>query len=159
MTNEEFLAFGKNASYWIYPSCDWNTYYEKNKALLSQFTSVKNNQVYDVCGSGENAWFEQATAEFDIVLQDFCAVVKLYYDTKMAYTRKYLRKLLPTSEPLGSLGTCASSDLSKPWDSRAASCTFLTPQKTSSSIAAFSLFSLVLSLLSATMVPLIVQLA
>jgi len=64
MTNEEFLAFGKDASYWIYPGYNWNTVYNKSKDFLSQFASVKNNQVYDVRGSGDFAWFEQATAEF-----------------------------------------------------------------------------------------------
>jgi len=64
MTNEEFFAFGKNVSYWIYPGYNWDTVYKNNMVALSQFASVKNNQVYDVRGSGDYAWFEEATAEF-----------------------------------------------------------------------------------------------
>ena len=64
MTTEEFLAFGKNADHWIFPSNDWNTVYVDNKETLDQFKSVQNQQVFDYQGSGSNAWFENRLVEY-----------------------------------------------------------------------------------------------
>jgi hypothetical protein len=67
MTDEEFFEFGKNASYWIYPGNNWDQVYKRLSTKLSQFASVKNNQVFDILGSGYNAWFEEATVEFGML--------------------------------------------------------------------------------------------
>jgi iron complex transport system substrate-binding protein len=62
MTTEEFVAFGKDADYWIYTSSDFQntvtTFPE-----LEEFVSVQNLQVYDTSGGGSGAWFEQRLAE------------------------------------------------------------------------------------------------
>jgi len=64
MTTEEFLAFGKDADHWIYPSVNWNSIYAENEAVLSQFKSVMAESVFDYQGGGSNAWFEQRFAEY-----------------------------------------------------------------------------------------------
>jgi hypothetical protein len=64
MTDEEFLAFGKDADVWIFPSADWDTVYADNQATLDQFASVASEKVYDYQGSGANAWFENRLVEY-----------------------------------------------------------------------------------------------
>ena len=75
MTTEEFVEFGKDADYWIYPSPKINSALAQFKEELKDFKSVKNKQVFDNQGAGPNAWFELRLAEPDLVLQDFCSVV------------------------------------------------------------------------------------
>lgn len=64
LTDEEFYKFGQNATYWIFPSNDWNTIYASKMSILANFTSVVNKQVYDYQGMGENAWFEERIVEY-----------------------------------------------------------------------------------------------
>lgn len=64
MTTEEFLAFGKEAEHWIFPSGDWVNVYSDQADTLNQFQSVQNKQVFDYQGSGSNAWFENRLVEF-----------------------------------------------------------------------------------------------
>jgi iron complex transport system substrate-binding protein len=63
MTTEEFVAFGKDADYWIYTSSDFNVALADFDEDLKDFLSVKNEQVFDTQGSGSSAWFEQRLAE------------------------------------------------------------------------------------------------
>ena len=63
MDTAEFVSFGKDADYWIYPSPDWNTIFTNFKDDLKDFKSVKNQQVFDTEGSGQGTWFEQRLAE------------------------------------------------------------------------------------------------
>ena len=64
MTDEEFFAFAKDADHFIYAAKDWDAIFEKFNTELSEFKSVKNEEVYDTQGSGVDAWFEQRYAEF-----------------------------------------------------------------------------------------------
>jgi hypothetical protein len=75
MTTEEFVELGKDADYWIYPGSNWDETLANNTELLSQMKSVQNQEVYDILGLGQNAWFEQRLAEYYDVLDDFCTIV------------------------------------------------------------------------------------
>jgi hypothetical protein len=64
MSTEEFVEHGKDADYWIYTSPGVNSaVYSEFKDELKDFVSVKNNNVYDTEGAGQNSWFEQRLAE------------------------------------------------------------------------------------------------
>jgi len=63
MTTEEFIAFGKDADIWIYPSPDFEQTLTDFGDVLAAFVSVKKQAVYDTEGSGPNAWFEQRLVE------------------------------------------------------------------------------------------------
>ena len=65
MDTAEFVSFGKDADYWIYPSPDWNTIFTNFKDDLKDFKSVKNQQVFDTEGSGQGTWFEQRLANLE----------------------------------------------------------------------------------------------
>lgn len=64
--------------------------------------------------------------QIDIVLQDFCEVVGNNDDSTTPHERMYFRKLLPTAEQMGSLGTCSLSFVDLPWESRASDCAYLS---------------------------------
>ncbi len=64
--------------------------------------------------------------QIDIVLQDFCEVVGNNDDSTTPHERMYFRKLLPTAEQMGSLGTCSLSFVDLPWESRASECVYLS---------------------------------
>lgn len=74
MTSEEFFQFAKDADYLIYIDSNWDKVYNKFEAELSEFKSVKNQQVYDTQGSGSSAWFEQRVAEFG----EYCMLLIFY---------------------------------------------------------------------------------
>jgi len=125
MTTEEFVAFSKDADHWIYTGNNWNTVHDKFKTELDTFKSVQNNEVYDTSKSGSGTWFEQRIAEYDVVLQDFCEVVGNNDDSKIPHQRMYFRKMLPTPEPVGDLGSCPSAYIDLPWETRASECIYL----------------------------------
>jgi len=134
MTTEEFIEFGKDADIWIIPdflSGDLEEQYFWSN--ISEFKSVKSGNVYDVQKSGGGAWFDQRTAEYDILLQDFCDVVGLYDDTVANHERLYFRKIMPSAEAEqpGNLGTCSSAVMDLPWETRAAECEFIRPEESS----------------------------
>jgi len=134
MTTEEFIEFGKDADIWIIPdflSGDLEEQYFWSN--ISEFKSVKIGNVYDVQKSGSGAWFEQRTADYDILLQDFCDVVGLYDDTVANHERLYFRKIMPSAEAEqpGNLGTCSSAVMVLPWETRAAECEFIRPEESS----------------------------
>jgi hypothetical protein len=104
MTTEEFVAFAKDADHWIYPNSNWNDVYAENEAILDEFVSVSNQNVYDYQGQGSNAWFEQRFVEYDVVLNDFCLVAGTVQSTLPANRRFWLRNVF--SEPVETLGTC-----------------------------------------------------
>ena len=91
MSTEDFVEFGKDADYFIFPSPDWDSTYELFKDQLDTMKSVQNDQVYDYQGSGSNAWFEQRIAEYYHVLQDFCHVVGT---TNPLNGRKWFRNVM-----------------------------------------------------------------
>jgi len=123
MTTAEFMNFGKEADVWIYSGYNWADVYEKFGSELEEFKSVKNNAVYDVLGSGSGPWFEQRSAEYDVVQQDFCEVVGHTDDSSQPHERVYLRKVLPLGvEEVGSLGDCDLSQVDVQWESRASEC-------------------------------------
>jgi len=134
MTVEEFVEFGKDADVWIIPAplkkdFEDSWYWNHTK----DFKSVQNGNVYDNQKSGGDAWFDQRTAEYDVLLQDFCDVVGLYDDTTTNHERLYFRKLYPVAEPIGNMGTCSPATLDLPWVTRASECSFVRPEDTTSS--------------------------
>jgi hypothetical protein len=77
MTDEEFFEFAKDADHWIYTSGNWDATLNKFSANLTEFKSVRNEEVYDTEGSGNGVWFEQRIAEFGKQWQQG---QKLHYD-------------------------------------------------------------------------------
>jgi hypothetical protein len=73
--DEQLVTLGKDADVFIYASQSWDTIYEEKKEYLDQIKAVRNNQVYDTQGGGQNTWYEQRLAEYDVVANDFCALV------------------------------------------------------------------------------------
>jgi ABC-type Fe3+-hydroxamate transport system substrate-binding protein len=105
-STRQVVEFGKDADVWIYPAPDWEQVFNNsdNKELLSTMKSVKNKQVYDYQGSGENAWFEQRYAEYYEVLDDICHVVGA---TKSPRPRVFLRNVF--TESVGRQEQCVNS--------------------------------------------------
>jgi hypothetical protein len=109
LSDEELLSIGKDAGVWIFPSSTWDTLYEEKKDLLDQFKSVKNKKVYDTQGGGENAWFEQRLAEYDVVANDFCGLVGLYNPNQIPpHKTKWFRNVY--TDPIPEAGTCNVPD-------------------------------------------------
>jgi hypothetical protein len=125
MTDEEFNAFAKDADVWIYPSENFNEVYKSKKAALDQYASVKSQQVYDTYKSGPNTWFEQRMAEYDVVLQDFCQVVKATDEATDTHKREYFRNVF--TEPVGSLPLC--TDVDAPFVTQASECVVLVEEQ------------------------------
>jgi len=126
MNKTEFMNFGKEADVWIYSGYNWNEMYEEFGEELASFKSVQNQAVYDVLGSGSGPWFEQRTAEYDVVQQDFCDAVGHTDEGSQPHNRVYLRKVLPMGvEDVGSLGDCDLNDIDVQWESRASECAYL----------------------------------
>jgi iron complex transport system substrate-binding protein len=63
MTTDEFVAFASNAEYFIYVGTGWEDTMALFGTELSDFVSVKTQQVFDYQGLGPNAWFEQRLVE------------------------------------------------------------------------------------------------
>ena len=74
MSTTELVEYAKNADYWIYNSANWDTIYQNFTSELQEMKSIKDQNVFDYQGSGDDAWFEQRIAEYYNVLQDFCYV-------------------------------------------------------------------------------------
>jgi len=109
LNDEEMLALGKDAEIWIYPSNTWETVYESKKEILDQFKSVQNKQVYDTQGGGENMWYEQRLAEYDVVANDFCELVGLSNPYQVPrHTVKWFRNVY--TDPIPGPGTCNVPD-------------------------------------------------
>jgi len=108
MSTAEFVAFARDADYWVYASNDWSNVYTdnyRNRAQLKAMKSVRTRQVYDTQGSGSNSWFEQRMAEPDVVLSDFCSMVGTEtFD--MGYQRSWLRNVF--TEPVGFTSYCTN---------------------------------------------------
>lgn len=115
-TTEAFVALAKNAPHWIYSSNNWDEAYGKYKTQLDNFVSVKQKQVFDTTGSGDDAWFENRLAEYDVVLNDICAVVGT---ANPLHKRKFLRNVFKESAGQAAT-TCPST--SAPLVTRATPC-------------------------------------
>ena len=63
MTTEEFVQFGRDADIWIYTSSDFDTVYANFASNLTDFKSIKSQQVFDTEGGGDGMWFEDRLAE------------------------------------------------------------------------------------------------
>jgi hypothetical protein len=129
LTDEEVLELGKDADIFIYPSQDWDEIYEQKKELLDQFKSVQNKQVYDTQGGGQNAWHEQRLAEYDVVGNDFCALVGVSNPQQVPpHVVKWFRNVFTGTVP--EEGTCNVPDeLDDPYVPVGASCVqFEQPQ-------------------------------
>jgi hypothetical protein len=103
LTDDEFLALGKDATTWVYPSKTFNDVYSQKKDMLDQFKSVQNKNVYDTQGSGPLAWFEQRLAEYDVVALDMCTLVGTANPSSV-HVRKWFRNYF--TESIGTQGTC-----------------------------------------------------
>lgn len=118
-TIEEVMNIGLDADYWIFPGSNWDATYANFSQQLDQFKSVKNEHVYDVQGSGFNAWFEERYAEYYDVQQDFCSVVgtTVGLKTRNGWFRNVLK-----NQTVGGLGQCTSTMLNEtsilPYDYR-----------------------------------------
>eukprot|EP00934_Nitzschia_sp_Nitz4_P008356 Nitzschia sp. Nitz4//scaffold78_size91513//32288//33716//NITZ4_004922-RA/size91513-snap-gene-0.134-mRNA-1//-1//CDS//3329558109//8346//frame0 len=125
MTTEEFVAFGKDADVWVFPSSGFEDTLTMFAAELADFKSVQNQQVYDNQGSGISAWFEQRLAEPDVILQDFCQIVG--HDNEALETphvRSWLRDVY--TEAIGGLDA-ACTDVEAPYVPRHTECFPLGP--------------------------------
>ena len=90
-TIDQVVEIGKDADYWFYLAPDWNMTYNLFKEELDNMTVVQNKKVYDYQGSGPGAWFETRSAEYFIVLQDFCSVVGTV-PSSLTVNRTYLHR-------------------------------------------------------------------
>ena len=106
-TTEELVEIGKDADFWFYLSPDWNETYNLFKTELDNMTVVQNKKVYDFQGSGPKAWFETRSAEYFVVLQDFCSVVGT--GPALTVPRTYFRNVMDGS-PIGNIGTECTED-------------------------------------------------
>ncbi len=74
LTDDEFIELAKDATVFIYTGSDWDA----NVAALSgalgdkikSIPAVANKKVFDILGSGVNAWFDSRPAAPDAVVQD-----------------------------------------------------------------------------------------
>merc|ERR1712157_596488 len=116
-TDDEFLAFAKDADIFFFSSNTWSKWYAEKKVMLDQLKSVKNKKVYDHEGSGKHTWHEQRKAEYDIVLEDMCKIAGMTTD-KTKHKRHFWRNVF--TEPVGKtkLLTCNPNGLK----SRATEC-------------------------------------
>ena len=79
LTDAEFSTLAATATHFIYTGSDWDaniapTVSDTTSALgaiLRTIPAVKSKQVFDILGSGVNAWFGDRSAAPDAVLQDF----------------------------------------------------------------------------------------
>eukprot|EP00586_Coscinodiscus_wailesii_P014587 CAMPEP_0172490280 /NCGR_PEP_ID=MMETSP1066-20121228/20647_1 /TAXON_ID=671091 /ORGANISM="Coscinodiscus wailesii, Strain CCMP2513" /LENGTH=426 /DNA_ID=CAMNT_0013258667 /DNA_START=122 /DNA_END=1402 /DNA_ORIENTATION=+ len=120
MTIDEFVAFARDADYWVYASDDWDDVYTTNylnRAKLRGMKSVMSRQVFDTQGHGRDSWFEQRMAEPDVVLSDFCSMVGTgTFDED--YQRVWLRNVF--TQPIGIAGIC--TDVDAPLVTNSATC-------------------------------------
>jgi hypothetical protein len=100
-TLEEFVAFGKDADYWIYDSDNWQETYDEFGEQLDQIKAVQNKQVFDNLGAGPNKWYEERFASYYDLVQDFCGVVGT---TRSLPGPGWFRNVY--TEPIGDGGTC-----------------------------------------------------
>jgi len=123
MTDEQFEEFAKDADIFFYNSDNWDSAYEEKKEMLDRFKSVKDKQVFDNQLSGENIWFEQRLAEYDVVLEDVCTVNSMVTDVN-SHERLYMRNIF--FQQVGEKApdeTCEDQDA--PLVSRASVCTYV----------------------------------
>jgi hypothetical protein len=109
LDDQQLLDIGKDADIWIYPSDTWDAVYEQKKAILDQFKAVQNKQVFDTQGGGNSAWYEQRLAEYDVVGNDFCALVGTSNPQQIPpHTIKWFRNVYTGNIP--EPGTCDVPD-------------------------------------------------
>ncbi|KAG7354432.1 periplasmic binding protein [Nitzschia inconspicua] len=115
LNDEEVLQLGKDADIFVFPSLFWDTVYEQKRDVLDQFKAVQNKNVYDTQGGGPNAWYEQRLAEYDVVGNDFCAMVGLSNPYQNPpHTIKWFRNVFSGSVP--EVETCKSpGNLDEPY--------------------------------------------
>mmetsp|Transcript_8350 Transcript_8350/g.13072 ORF Transcript_8350/g.13072 Transcript_8350/m.13072 type:complete len:664 (-) Transcript_8350:212-2203(-) len=122
-TTRDFVELAKTADIWIYSnSFNWDTAKELHKNAISGFKSVQTGQVFDSNGGGSNAWFENRLAEYDVVLEDFCAVVGT---ASPGHKRIWLRNVYTENIAENALTECKNPDA--PLVPRYTPCTILDP--------------------------------
>jgi hypothetical protein len=122
LTTQEFVFLGMKADHWFYTDTNWDSVYAANKEELDKMTSVQNKRVFDLQGSGSNAWFEQRYAEYFAALQDFCHVVGT---TRRFDMRQWFRNVF--TDPIGSVGQCTENSRSNSIIPGSLECGVLTP--------------------------------
>lgn len=75
MNITEFVDFAKDADVWLYSSTNFETVLNDFADDLSELKAVQNNELYDIMGHGEDAWFNERKVEPDALLEDFCHIV------------------------------------------------------------------------------------
>lgn len=79
LTDAEFANLAATATHFVYTGSDWDANIAPTisdaasavGAVLRAIPAVKSKQVFDILGSGVNAWFAERSAAPDAVLQDF----------------------------------------------------------------------------------------
>lgn len=84
--------------------------YEKKKDVVHQVKAYQNKQVFDTQGMGENSWYEQRLAEYDVVGLDMCDIVG---HTTGVHKRRWIRNIF--TDPIGSLPACNVNELDAPY--------------------------------------------
>jgi len=71
----EFVDFAKDADVWLYSGTNFETVLNDFEDELSVMKSVQNNELFDIMGHGEDAWYNERKVEPDAILEDFCHMV------------------------------------------------------------------------------------
>ena len=96
MTDDEFIAYAKNADILIYPSA-YPSFTEllKEKPSLESIIAVNTKRVYDNQGNGLNDWFESTNAQPALMLEDFAYVADdetgVFYKEKLTWLRNVFK--------------------------------------------------------------------
>ena len=69
----EFVELAKDADALLYNGGDLETTLNKYPEL-QELKAVKNNELYDIMGLGQDAWFNERKVEPDALLEDFCHI-------------------------------------------------------------------------------------
>ena len=109
-TDEEFLAFAKDADAFIFPSAypTWETLHADKYEMLIQIRAVKNNRVYDNQGQGANDWYESPYAEPSTMMEDFAYVTADSNGNSYNDELVWFRKVDNENDEVGSPGTCTN---------------------------------------------------
>jgi hypothetical protein len=122
LDDQQLLELGKDAEIFFFPMTTWDATYNRSRAVLDQFKSVQNQQVYDILGVGEWAWSELKTVEYDVVALDFCEIVGNGNDrSQFAHDVKWFRNAIKNETSMA-VETCLLEDVNKTFVPTASFC-------------------------------------
>ena len=118
LTDEEFVTWGQAAEKFVYADgTSWDSVFAEKIDMLSKFTSVINEEVYDVCKNGVNDYYESRVANPDSFLEDMTEIVT--GKTQNYYERRFMRNVF--DEVCGVESVCVEGD----WVSLADECSYI----------------------------------